>query len=63
MNPSKVKYHPVTPYQKHQCSWCDKDATQEAIQRQANITVISRCCADPRCMQLSAEMCERTVAA
>jgi hypothetical protein len=28
-----------------------------------NLTAISRCCDDPKCMWLSAEMCERTVGA
>jgi len=58
---SKAEYHPVSRRQK--CVWCVNDATQEALQRQGNITAISRCCDDPKCMRLSAEMCERTVGA
>jgi hypothetical protein len=58
---SKAEYRPVSHRQK--CVWCVKEATQEAIQRQGNLTAISRCCDDPKCMRLSAEMCERTVVA
>jgi hypothetical protein len=63
MNSPKVEYRLVNQYLKPQCSWCATDATQEAIKQQGNITVISRCCDDPKCMKLSVEMCERTVAA
>jgi hypothetical protein len=56
----KVEYGPVRHCQK--CVWCVNDATQEAILKQGNITVISRCCDDPICTRLSAESCEHTVA-
>ena len=57
---SKVEYHPVGLSQK--CVWCANIATQEVVQREGNMTVISRCCDDPKCLLLSAERCERTVA-
>jgi hypothetical protein len=57
----KVEYRPVRHTQK--CVWCVNDATQEAVQRQGNLTAISRCCDDPKCVWLSAETCTRTVAA
>jgi hypothetical protein len=57
----KVEYRPVSHRQ--ECVWCVKEATQEAVQRQGNLTAISRCCDDPKCMRLSAESCEHTVAA
>ena len=60
---SMVEYRPVSHWQKRQCVWCLNDATQEAVQSHANLTAISRCCDDPRCMRLSAEMCESTVGA
>ncbi|MGC1650404.1 MAG: hypothetical protein WA741_31660 [Candidatus Sulfotelmatobacter sp.] len=44
------------------CSWCADNATQGAVQNQQNLTVISRCCDDPKCIWLSAEMCERMTA-
>ena len=58
----KVEYRPVSQRQQ-QCVWCTNDATQEACQRQGNLTAISRCCDDPKCMGLSAEMCRTTVGA
>jgi hypothetical protein len=57
----KVEYRPVSYTQK--CVWCVNDATQEAVQREGNLTAISRCFDDPNCVRLSAEMCKRTVAA
>lgn len=60
---SKVEYRLVSQCQKHQCVWCVNDATQEAVQREGNLTAISRCCDDPKCRWLSAEMCESTVRA
>jgi hypothetical protein len=60
-SPYKVEYRPASHCQKY--VWCLNDATQEAVQRQGNLTAISRCCDDPKCMWLSAEMCERTVGA
>jgi len=62
-SPYKVEYRPVSQGQKHPCVWCVNAATQEAVQRQGNITTITRCCDDPKCMWLSAEMCERTLGA
>ncbi len=59
---SKVMYFPVSQCQQ-KCVWCVNDATQEAVQRQGNLTAISRCCDEPRCVGLSAEMCKRTVGA
>jgi len=63
MHSSKVEYRPVDQHLKHQCSWCVNTATQEAIQQQGIVTAISRCCDDPKCMERSVEMCERTVEA
>ena len=60
---SELEYRPVNPWQKHHCLWCANDATKEVVQREGNMTAITRCCDDPRCMRLSAQMCERTVAA
>jgi hypothetical protein len=40
-----------------------EDATQEAVQREGNMTAVSRCCDDPKGMRLSAKKCESTVAA
>lgn len=57
----KVEYRPLSHCQK--CVWCANDATQEAVQRQGNLTAISRCCDDPKCVWLSAKMCESTVGA
>ena len=57
----KLGYSPVSHSQK--CVWCVNDATQEAVQKQGNLTAISRCCDDPKCVWLSAETCKRTVAA
>ena len=62
-SPYKVEYRPVNQCQKHQCVWCVNDATQEAIQSQGNLTAVSRCCDDRKCMWLSAEMCRSTVGA
>jgi hypothetical protein len=59
----KVEYRPVSQCQQQQCVWCVNDATQEAVQRQGSLTAISRCCGDPKCMGLSAEMCRTTVGA
>lgn len=58
---SQVEYRPVRLSQK--CVWCAKVATQEAVQREGNITAVSGCCDDAKCMWLSADVCERTVAA
>ena len=55
-----VAYRPVSHCQKQKCLWCGNDATQEGIQKQGNLTAVSRCCDDPNCMRLSAEMCNRT---
>jgi hypothetical protein len=57
---SRVEYRAVSHHQK--CSWCADNATQGAVQNQQNLTVISRCCDDPKCIWLSAEMCERMTA-
>ncbi len=57
---STVEYRPVSRPQK--CSWCAHNATQEAVQSQQNVTVISLCCDDPNCVWLSAERCERMTA-
>ncbi len=57
----KAEYRPVSHCQK--CVWCVNDATQEAVQREGNLTAISRCCDDPKCMGLSAERCRTTVGA
>jgi hypothetical protein len=47
MNSSyKAVYRPASHRQK--CVWCVNDATQEAVERQGNLTAISRCCYDPR---------------
>ena len=54
---SRVKYRPVSHH--HKCPWCADSATQEAIQGQQNLTVISRCCDNPKCIWLSKEKCER----
>jgi hypothetical protein len=60
---SKVEYRlPSHPY-KRQCAWCVKDATQEAFKSQGNLTAISPCCDDPRCMRRAADRCESTVGA
>jgi hypothetical protein len=59
----KAEYRPVSDCQKQKCLWCVNDATQEAVQRQGNLTAISHCCDDPKCARLSAEMCQRTVGA
>jgi hypothetical protein len=59
----KVEYRPVSQCQRQQCVWCVNDATHEAVQRQGSLTAISRCCDDPKCMGLSAEMCRTTVGA
>jgi hypothetical protein len=59
---SKVVYRPASCSPTRPCVWCAKDATQEAVQSEGNMTVISRCCDDPKCMWRSEEMCERTVA-
>jgi hypothetical protein len=56
----EVEYRPVSSGQK--CVWCVNDATQEAVQRQGNITAISRCCGDLRCMCLSAERVDHQAA-
>jgi len=62
MNSSyKVEFRPASHRQK--CVWCVNDATQEAVQREGNLTDISRCCDDPKCMRLSAKMCRTTVRA
>ncbi len=60
---SKVEYRPVNPWYGGRCSWCGNDATQEAFQNQGNLTAISRCCDDPKCMALAAEMCRTTAGA
>jgi len=57
---SRVEYRPVSDHQK--CSWCADNATQEAVQSQQNLTVISVCCDHPKCIWLSAERCERMTA-
>ncbi len=57
----RVEYRALSHRQK--CVWCVNDATQEAVQRQGSLTAISRCCDDPKCMGLSAEMCRTTVGA
>jgi hypothetical protein len=59
----KVAYHPVSHWQKHKCLWCVNDATQEAVQREGNLTAVIRCCDDPKCVMLSGELCGRTVGA
>jgi tetratricopeptide (TPR) repeat protein len=53
----------VSQSQRHHCLWCVRDATQEVVQKQGNLTTICRCCDDPKCMGLSAAMCERTLGA
>jgi hypothetical protein len=58
---SKAEYRPVSHCSRCQCVWCVHDATQEAVQRQGNLTAISRCCDDPKCVWLSAERCELMV--
>jgi hypothetical protein len=55
----KVEYRPVSHTQK--CVWCVNDATQEVVQRQGNLSAISPCCDDPKCVSLSAETCRRWV--
>jgi hypothetical protein len=59
----KVEYRPLSQSKDYKCVWCVNDATQEVVQNQGNLTAISRCCADPRCMWRSREMCESTVGA
>jgi hypothetical protein len=60
---SIVKKPEFRPASRHlSCAWCSNDATQEAVQHQQNLTVISRCCDDQRCIWLSTEMCERMTA-
>jgi len=55
----EVEYRPVS--HRERCVWCVNDATQEAFRRNGNLTAVSRCCDNPKCVWLSAEMCERTV--
>jgi hypothetical protein len=58
---SKVVYRPVSCSPTRPCVWCAKEATQEAVRSEGNLTVISRCCDDPKCMWQSEEMCATTV--
>ena len=54
---SKVEFRPLSRH--HECAWCANDATQQAVQTQHTLTVISRCCDDPKCIWLSTQICER----
>ena len=47
-SPYKVEYRAASRSEK--CVWCAKAATQEAVQRQGNMTSITRCCDDPKCI-------------
>jgi len=58
---SKVEYGPLSPIHIRKCLWCSNDATYEASLTRGNLTAKNQCCADPRCMQRSREMCESTV--
>ncbi len=62
---NKVEYRPASEGEKrnHQkCTWCANDATQKAVWSLGNVTAISPCCDDSRCMRLSEDRCEKTVA-
>jgi hypothetical protein len=58
---SIVAYRPLSLIQQRECLWCSNDATHEASLTGGNLTAKNQCCDDPKCMQLSREMCERTV--
>ena len=60
---NKVEYRLLGQFKQCRCVWCVNDATQEAFKSQGNLTAISRCCDDPKCMWRSREVCESTVGA